>query len=342
MPFETRCAVVAESSPYIGGRVDRLIQELVGGTRAHIAGVFDHDCVAINGQTTRDSWRRLLTGDHVQVRFEVGRRYHERPRPRMQHGFTVVYEDRNLIVVDKAPELLTVPTERNEPNTLVGLVDEHVRRAKSGKGAFPVHRLDRGVSGLLVLGKTKEIADQIRDQFAARKPERKYVAIVSGLLAQTEGEFCSYLATDKSLNRYSTDDEEIGQYAATHYRVEEHFAETTFVEVWLETGRRNQIRVHFSEAGHPVLGDPRYQPELANHHDWPYKRIALHAKTLGLEHPVTGAPLKCDSQLPREMVSFIVQARRRTGHGQAKLPSRTPFTRIDQQGPPRKNKRRKG
>jgi 23S rRNA pseudouridine1911/1915/1917 synthase len=289
--------------------VDRLVQELVGGTRAQVTGLFDCGCVTLNAQPTRETWQRLVVGDRVEVRFEKGRRYHPQPPPRAHRGFSVVHEDRELIVVDKSPELLTVPTERNEPYTLVYRVNEYVRRSKHGKGAFPVHRLDRGVSGLLVLGKSKEIADLIRNQFAARKAERKYVAIVAGRLAKKNGVFRSFLATDKSLNRYSTDDEEIGQFAVTHYHVREHLAGATLVEVRLETGRRNQIRVHFAEAGHPLLGDPRYRPEKARHPDWPYKRIALHAQTLGLTHPLTEELLRFESKLPREMVQFLLHVR---------------------------------
>jgi 23S rRNA pseudouridine1911/1915/1917 synthase len=319
MPWITRQTVVESSSSYVGGRVDRLIQELAGGTRAHVAGLFDFDCVSINGQTTHDRWRRVAAGDNVQVRFEKGRRYHSRARPRPHRGFAIVHEDREIIVVDKSADLLTVPTERNEPYTLVYRVNEYVRRSKKGQGACPVHRLDRGVSGLLVLGKTKEIADLIRDQFAGRKPERKYVALVAGRLSKPEGEFRSFLATDKSLNRYSTEDQEIGQYAVTHYRVIERFADTTLVEVRLETGRRNQIRVHFSEAGHAVLGDPRYGIEAGQHPDWPFKRIALHAQTLGLMHPTTEEPLRFESQMPAEMVRFILLARNRSGSDERRL-----------------------
>jgi 23S rRNA pseudouridine1911/1915/1917 synthase len=311
--------MVAADSPHLGGRIDRLVQELAGGTRAHVAGLFDFDCVAVNAQPTREPWRRLVAGDQVQVRFEEGRRYHARPRPRQHQGFAVVYEDRELIVVDKSAELLTVPTERREPNTLVDRVNEYVRRTKKGKGAFPVHRLDRGVSGLLVLGKTAEIAALIRDQFAARKPERKYVAIVAGRLAQPAGQFRSFLATDASLRRFSTDDEEIGQLAITHYQVVETWQTTSLVEVHLETGRRNQIRVHFSEAGHPVLGDPRYRPEAARHPDWPHRRIALHAQTLAVTHPNSEQQLRFESQLPAEMVRFILKVRQA-------LTSRTGFS----------------
>jgi 23S rRNA pseudouridine1911/1915/1917 synthase len=173
-----------------------------------------------------------------------------------------------------------------------------------------VHRLDRGVSGLLVFGKTQEITRAIKDQFALNKPEREYVAIAAGALEAAHGTFQSLLATDKDLNRFSTDDEEIGQLAITHFRVIARLNGATLVQVRLETGRRNQFRVHFAEAGHPVLGDPRYEPELAAHPRWHHQRLALHARLLGFEHPVTQEPLKFESPLPAEMERFLAGARR--------------------------------
>jgi 23S rRNA pseudouridine1911/1915/1917 synthase len=315
MPWITHQAVVDAVSPHVGGRIDRLVQELTGGTRSHVAGLFDHDCVTFNGQPMHEAGWRLAAGDRVEVRFEAGRRYSPLPRARPHHGFVIVYEDRDLIVVDKAPELLTVPTRRGERSTLADRVGEYVRRSGGGRGAFPVHRLDRGVSGLLVLAKSPEVEQLLRDQFAARKPVRQYVAIVAGHLTRAAGEFRSYLATDKDLNRYSTDDCEIGQLAVTHYQVVERLTDTTLVAVWLESGRRNQIRVHFAEAGHPVLGDPRYKAAAARHRHWPYERIALHAQTLGFEHPVTGQRMKFDSRLPAEMAWFINRSRGEAADG---------------------------
>jgi 23S rRNA pseudouridine1911/1915/1917 synthase len=252
----------------------------------------------------------------------------------------IVYEDRDLLVVDKSPELLTVPTGRNERFTLVERVSEYVRRTGRAPGVFPVHRLDRGVSGLLVFSKTREIEDRLRDLFRARKPDRQYLAIVAGHVTNATGEFRSYLATDKALNRYSTDDHEIGQLAVTHYQVLEHLADTTLVSVWLETGRRNQIRVHFAEAGHPVLGDPRYKTAAARHPDWPYERIALHARTLGFDHPVTGKPMLFESRLPVEMVQFINQSRGGAADGNALQPSKSTGP-TSASGRPRQRQRRR-
>jgi 23S rRNA pseudouridine1911/1915/1917 synthase len=163
---------------------------------------------------------------------------------------------------------------------------------------------------LLVFSKTQEVLEQLKDQFAASKPEREYVAIVAGHMRQREGTFESLLATDKDLNRYSTEDEAIGQLAITHFRVVAHLEGATLVQVRLETGRRNQIRVHFAEAGHPVLGDPRYESELAQHARWRHKRLALHARLLGFTHPVTGQDLRLESALPAEMERFLKAAKK--------------------------------
>jgi 23S rRNA pseudouridine1911/1915/1917 synthase len=210
-----------------------------------------------------------------------------------------------LLVVDKPAGLLSVPTVRAEKNTLVGKAAEYVRHVSQGRGAFSVHRLDRGVSGVLVLGKTQEIVRQLKDQFAASKPEREYVAIVAGKVAQRQGTFETLLATDKDLNRFSTEDEEIGQIAITHYRVVAYLDDATLVQVRLETGRRNQIRVHFAEAGHPVLGDERYRPDLSAHPHWRHQRLALHARLLGFEHPVSQEPLRFEAPLPAEIDAFL-------------------------------------
>jgi 23S rRNA pseudouridine1911/1915/1917 synthase len=154
---------------------------------------------------------------------------------------------------------------------------------------------------------------QLKDQFAANKPEREYIALVAGRVQAEQGTFESLLATDKDLNRFSTDDESIGQLAITHYRVISRHEGATLVQVRLETGRRNQIRVHFAEAGHPVLGDPRYQAELARHPYWRHERLALHARLLGFDHPVTADPLRFESSLPAEFERFLKQRPRPEG-----------------------------
>jgi 23S rRNA pseudouridine1911/1915/1917 synthase len=309
MPLDHKAVEINVDSPLIGQRIDRLVQQLCGLSRSQVIGLFDHGCVSRNGSIITHAGERLAAGDRVELRYDAKQRYHPTPKPRNDLGFAIAFEDKHLIVVDKPAELLTVPTRREEANTLQHKVDAYVRHVSKAAGAFAVHRLDRGVSGLLVFGKSPEIVRRLKDQFAASKPEREYIAIVAGRLNQKQGTFETLLATDKSLKRFSTDDESIGQLAITHFRVVTHLDSATLVQVRLETGRRNQIRVHFAEAGHPVLGDPRYEPEVAQHPRWPHKRLALHARLLGFEHPTTGQPLRLESPLPAEIDRFL-RARR--------------------------------
>ena len=312
VPFSTRELVIELSSLLINGRIDRCVQELVGGSRSHVTGLFDHDCVALNGQVETNPGCTLKIGDQVRVRFEENRRYSPRRRPQQQQhrGFSIVFEDRHIVVVEKSADLLTVPTDGREPHTLLYRVNEHVKHEGRGRGAFVVHRLDRGVSGLLMFGKTKDDARLMQNQFRQRKPERQYDALVAGIVVQDRGEFRSFLATGKNLTRYSTDDEEDGQLAVTHYQVVERLPDTTHLTVQLETGRRNQIRVHFAEAQHPVLGDNRYRPDLWKEIPWAHKRFALHASTLGFTHPISGEPMRFSSPLPAEMTNFMKFSKR--------------------------------
>lgn len=305
MPLAEKSCSIAADSPEIGLRIDRVVQQLCDLPRAQVVGLFDHGCVQLNDAVCSLPGQRIVAGDRLRLKYDASQKYYPKNKPRQHLGFELVFEDRYLLVVNKPAELLTVPTRRGETNTLLDKVTQYVRHVGGARQAFNAHRLDRGVSGLLIFGKTLEISQEIRDQFALHKPEREYAAIVAGVMEQVEGTFESLLATDKNLNRYSTEDTEIGQRAVTHFRVARKLEGATLVTVWLETGRRNQIRVHFAEAGHPVLGDPRYEPELAADPRWPYRRLALHARQLAFDHPKTGKHLRFECPLPAEMQRFL-------------------------------------
>jgi 23S rRNA pseudouridine1911/1915/1917 synthase len=239
----------------------------------------------------------------VEAYYDPHRRYHPRPRAWQDDAFKIVFEDKYLIVVDKSAGVLTVPAHPGETNTLVHAITRYFAHRGSRDRAQLVHRLDRGVSGLLVFGKNRDIAHRLQSQFEERKPEREYAAIVHGSV-DPKGTFESHLATTKSLQQYSTDSEE-GQHAITHFERVKVINDASLVRVWLETGRRNQIRVHFAEAGHPVLGDPRYGTEQSAHPNWRVKRLALHAAVLGFRHPVTGKALRFQSPMPMAMKAFV-------------------------------------
>jgi 23S rRNA pseudouridine1911/1915/1917 synthase len=246
--YKKECHIIPRDCPANGLRLDRVVQGMCGLPRAQVVGMFDHGCIHVNGCLSVFPGQKVLTGDKIELTFEVGRGYPSRPPHRRQYGFDLVFEDRYLLVVQKPAGLLTVPTRREESDTLVARVARYVRDTKGDREVFHAHRLDREVSGLLVFGRTEPLAAALRDQFAANKPERLYMALVAGTVAPgeplgTTGTFSSLLATDSDLNRFSTDDAEIGQRAVTHYRVLRRLPDTTLVQIWLETGRRNQSRV---------------------------------------------------------------------------------------------------
>ena len=294
-----RIEVTAE----LAGRADRVVQTLTKLSRSELRGLFDHDCVSINDDTCRTIGAPVAAGDVVEATYDIHTRYHPRKRAWEDEAFTILFEDKHLIVVDKAAGVLTVPAHPGDENTLVHAITRYLTHNGGRERAQLVHRLDRGASGVLVFGKDREIAKLLQGQFEERKPEREYLAIVAGEVAK-KGKFESYLATSPSLQQYSTKEEDDGQLAITHYELERVAHGASVVKVWLETGRRNQIRVHFAETGHPVLGDPRYGADRSSHPRWRARRLALHAAKLGFRHPVTKKPLRFEAPVPRAFKSF--------------------------------------
>lgn len=220
--------------------------------------------------------------------------------------FTVVYEDDTLIAVDKAAGVLTVPTPRRERNTLVDLVSAHVRRR-----VIVVHRLDRDTSGVLVFAKSEVAARALMDDWHRHKAERRYDAVVHGAPTRDEGEVRQHLATDaRTLDRRVVR-AEAGELAITRYRVVERVRGAALLDVALETGRRNQIRVALASLGHPILGDARYARGQRPHPGWPRDLLGLHARTLAVRHPSTGAPVVLAAPTPGAFLRFLDAARAR-------------------------------
>ncbi len=291
------------------GRVDLVVRQLSESSRSQVRGLVDHGCVSINGAPCETVSAPVAAGDLVSIRYDPTQRYHEKKKRPDDRTFGIAFEDDHLIVVDKSAGLLTVPTDHNESNTLVERVSIHLSHSRRRRKAWIVHRLDRDVSGLLVFAKHKPIADRLIQQFKQRKPQRVYAAIVAGVVSGDDGTFRSHLATGNNLDRFSARPSRDTEEAITHYRVLRRMSDTTLIEATLETGKRNQIRVHFADAGHPVLGDPRYKSRQAKHPRWIRKRMALHAKALGFEHPVTGKAMTFESPLPAALEKFLAGSR---------------------------------
>lgn len=293
------------------GRLDAFVRRLCKTSHSQSRGMIDRDCVRVDDEVGVSSSSILNIGDVVSVRCDPSQRYREKKTKRWNdRTFAIVFEDDDLIVVDKAAGTLTVPTDRGESNTLLERVSVYLSHSRSERDAALVHRLDREVSGLLIFGKHEPIAEGLIEQFKNQKPTRLYHAIVSGVLADDEGSFHSHLATGNNLDSYVTTPFKDSEEAITPYRVLQRFEQATLVEIPLQTGKRDQIRVQFAHAKHPVLGDPRYQPQLAAHRRWIRKRIALHATSITFMHPLTEKEMTIESPLPAAMSKFIKGGRK--------------------------------
>ncbi len=303
MAKTTLSATVADEN---AGRVDAVVRQLASTSHSQTRGLFDHDCVSVNGRSCSDTGAPVATGDVVAICFDPNQRYREKKKKRWDdRTFTVTFEDEHLIVVDKSAGTLTVPTDREEINTLVERVSVYLSHSRGKRQACVVHRLDRDVSGLVVFGKHEKVAARLIEQFKQQKQQRVYTAIVAGVMEHDEGTLRSHLATGNNLERYVTGKSDETDLAVTNYRVIRRLTDATLVEVTLEALARGQIRVQFAHADHPVLGDRRYRPELAMHPKWIRKRLALHAKSLSFEHPVTGKVVHFDSPLPAAIQKFV-------------------------------------
>jgi 23S rRNA pseudouridine1911/1915/1917 synthase len=205
----------------------------------------------------------------------------------------LVFEDEDLIVVDKPAGLLTIATDKERRKTVYALLYQYLKNKKSSEKIFIVHRLDREASGLLVFAKTESAKLNLQDQFKNRTASRKYVAVVEGRVRRDTDTIQSFLAENSIHRAYSTKDQRKGKLAITHIRVLKRSSQATLLEARLESGRKHQIRAHLSEQGHPILGDKTYGSQFN-----PFRRLALHAVSLSFGHPRTGSKLEFRSPCP--------------------------------------------
>jgi tRNA pseudouridine32 synthase/23S rRNA pseudouridine746 synthase/23S rRNA pseudouridine1911/1915/1917 synthase len=215
-------------------------------------------------------------------------------------GFRIIYEDDEIIVGNKAAGYLTVGAKWDKVNTVQHALDMYVRKgnSRSHKCIYVVHRLDQHTTGLLIFAKTEEAQVRLKDNWKDTK--KTYFAVVHGNLNKKSGMFESYLFEDDRYIVRITNDPRQGKFAQTAYTVVKETPRFSLVKIDLLTGRKNQIRVHFADAGHPVVGDDRYGQNKTR-----YPFLALHSKSISFTHPITGKRLDFDTELPEHFYTLI-------------------------------------
>lgn len=218
----------------------------------------------------------------------------KRPPKRFKpRGISILYEDRDILVVDKKAGLLTVSNDKVREHTAYYLLTDYVRKGnpKSRHRVFIVHRLDRETSGAIVFAKTEQAKRYLQEEWQGFS--KAYVAIVHGILAEKEGLIESYLAENEAHRMFSVKDPNRGKLSRTGYRVRKESRKYSLLDIDLLTGRKNQIRVHLAEQGYPVVGDEKYGKKEKG-----INRLALHAEVLTIRHPHTKEEMTFKAEVP--------------------------------------------
>lgn len=302
-------------------RVDKFLMNLVeNATRNKIQKAAENGNIFVNDVPVKSN-HKVKANDIVRVLME---------QPPFENiiipeniPLDIVYEDEDLLVVNKEPGLVVHPGHGNYTGTLVNALAYHFENLPLNSSERPglVHRIDKDTSGLLVIAKTEWTMSELQKQFAEKTTEREYVALVWGNVEEDEGTIESYIGrhkVDRMQMAAFPDDTNGAKYAVTHYKVIERLGYVTLVSCRLETGRTHQIRVHMKSIGHTLFNDERYGGNriLKGTTFTKYKqfvdncmsilpRQALHAKTLGFFHPVKKVEMRFDSDVPQDMIECI-------------------------------------
>lgn len=304
-------------------RIDKFLAEhMQHSSRNRIQTAADAGFIHVNGKPVKSNYK-VRAGDVITLMLDRPR--HDNTIVAEDIPLNIVYEDDVLMVVDKPAGLVVHPGAGNFHGTLINAVAWHLRDMQSFDPNDPevglVHRIDKDTSGLLVVAKTPDAKTNLGKQFFNKTTHRSYNALVWGNFTEEEGRIEGNIGRDpKDRLRMAvfSPDSEIGKSAVTHYRVLERFGYVTLVECILETGRTHQIRAHMKHIGHPLFADERYGGTeiLRGTRSASYKafiqncfklcgRQALHARTLGFEHPLTGQQMDFNSELPADMEALI-------------------------------------
>lgn len=276
-----------------------LIAQLPTKSRNNIKSLLKNKQVWVDDKVVSQFDHPLLSGQKITIsasRSRVEKKFTE---------FTILFEDEAIIVIDKSAGLLSVATKNEKRRTAYSMLSDYVKRSDSSNKIFIVHRLDRETSGLMVFAKNEVAKKVLQENWNGEGTQKSYVALVEGKLEQPEGTIVSYLTEDKVFKVHSSQNPKKGLKAVTHFSVIETSSAFSLLEVEIETGRKNQIRVHMEELGHSIVGDKKYGAETS-----PIRRLGLHAQKLEFLHPLSGEKLRFETKIPPAFYSVLKRKHR--------------------------------
>jgi 23S rRNA pseudouridine1911/1915/1917 synthase len=268
-----------------------LIKEVDNKSKNNIKSLLKNKKVKVNNKVVTKYDFDLKENDEILIDLSLSFE--------MDKRLNIIYEDDHLIAIDKPSGLLSIGTENDKVNTAYNLLSEHVKRQGKNNKIFVIHRLDKDTSGVLLFAKNEKIKKNMQESWDDIVSLRSYIAVVSGVTNEA-GTVKSWLKENQVNKVYSSNKDEDGKLAITHYKKLKGNKKYSMLDVSLETGRKNQIRVHMQDLGHPVVGDKKYG-SLEN----PIKRLALHAYILEFKHPITNNKVRLSSKTPKVFNSLM-------------------------------------
>jgi len=289
-------------------RVDVFLAELIDDfSRSYIQKGIEEGWVKVNGKTVKPNYK-LKSGDVVEAQIPAPKALSLEPE---NIPLDIIYEDQDIIVINKPRGMVVYPAPGNYSGTLVNALLYHAKDLSGINGVLRpgiVHRLDKDTSGAIVVAKNDQAHRALADQFKGKKVKKTYLAIVWGNLPEDRATIEAPIGRHPVKRVEMAVDAKHGKEAITHFKVLERFGDFTFVEVNIETGRTHQIRVHMSYIGHPVVGDPLYSRKK---NPFDIKGQALHAFRLGLYHPRSGEFMTFEAPVPEDFNEILNILRRR-------------------------------
>lgn len=268
--------------------------KLTDHKRTAIKVLMKYNQVALNSMPVSQFDQPVHTGDTLSVNFTRPFVVFSHPRIKL------VYEDNDIIVINKGSGILSVSTDNVKDGTAYSILRDYLKKKDPRLMLFVVHRLDRDTSGLMMFAKNVEAKEAMQHNWNNMVLGRRYVAVVEGKVEQEEGVVKSYLAETSQFEVYSTQNPDEGQLAITRFKRLQCNNGYSLMELSLDTGRKNQIRVHMKDLGHPIVGDRKYGAKAS-----PIHRLGLHARTLHFAHPVTKKEMLFETPIPSRFLSLL-------------------------------------
>ena len=271
-----------------------LLAQMPHKGRNYMKSLLAHGQISVDGEVTTLFNYSLEIGQKVIINWTKVLQEGQPP------GLKILFEDEHLIVIEKPAGILSIATDQEKKQTAYSILSEHIKKRDPKNRIFVVHRLDRDTSGVMMFAKSEDIKKKLQNAWKEVVLERSYAVVIEGQVTNTQGTITSWLTENKALRMYSSSTPNEGQKAVTHYRVSEMNKNYSLLEVKLETGRKNQIRVHMQDLGHSIIGDIKYGGTKS-----PINRLGLHAHILVFKHPITNENMHFESPIPKQFLSLF-------------------------------------